>query len=82
MMSFWTDSVISVPRVTFRKLEELVEEVVYMEAGDEMGSRDRKTMAEELAVNVLNQYVDQYFGEGARSAAEMFLNRKRQQRLL
>ncbi len=36
----------------------------------------------QLCVRVLEEYVDQHFRESTRSAAEMFLNRKRMERIL
>lgn len=75
-MGFWSDVVISVPKVTFRKLEDLVEEVYYLEAYEELDGRGRKELAEKLAVRVIEQYVTEHFGESTKAAAEMFRHRK------
>jgi hypothetical protein len=75
-VGFWSDVVISVPKVTFRKLEDLVEEVYYLEADEELDGLGRKELAEKLAVSVIEQYVTDYFGESAKAAAEMFRHRK------
>lgn len=73
---------LNVPRVTMKKFEDLVEEVVYIEAGKEVDNTERRVMAEELMLRVLNEYIDQHFRDSARSAAELFINRKRMERML
>jgi hypothetical protein len=75
-MGFWSDVVISVPKVTFRKLEDLAEEVYYLETEEELDRRGRKELAEKLVQKVLAEYVDEYFGECAKAAAQMFRNRQ------
>lgn len=75
-MGFWSDVVISVPKVTFRKLEDLAEEVYYLETEEELDRRGRKELAEKLVQKVLAEYVDEYFGESAKAAAQMFRNRQ------
>jgi hypothetical protein len=76
-MGFWTDVVISVPKVTFRKLKDLVEELYYFESGEELDGRCRKELAEKLAVRVIEQYVAEYFSACTRAAAEMFRSRSK-----
>ncbi|MCL6443648.1 MAG: hypothetical protein K6T83_09365 [Alicyclobacillus sp.] len=76
------DPAIDVPKVIFRKFEQLVEEVAYIEAGREVDAQERRDLAKQLCVRVLEEYVDQHFRESTRSAAEMFLNRKRMERIL
>jgi hypothetical protein len=76
-VGWWTDVVISVPKVTFRKLEDLVEEVYYLEADEELDKHSRRDLAEQLARHVLDQYVREYFGDSTKAAAEMFRNRYR-----
>lgn len=75
-MGFWTDVIIAVPKVTFRKLEDLAEEIYFLESDEELDNRGRKELAEQLAQKVLNEYVTEYFGESTKAAAEMFRNRK------
>ncbi|KPV42038.1 hypothetical protein [Alicyclobacillus ferrooxydans] len=77
-MSWWNEAVIGVPRVTWKKIEDLVDEVYYMEQGDELESHERRDLAERLAVHILEEYVQQYFGESAKVAAEMFRQRRRE----
>lgn len=71
----WLDPIIAVPRITFKKLEELVEEVYFLETDEELDGRSRKELAEKLAQRVLNEYVVEYFGESTKVAAQMFRNR-------
>jgi hypothetical protein len=81
-MGWWSDVVISVPKVTFRKLEDLVEEVYYLEADEELDKHSRRDLAEQLAQRVLEQYVQEYFGEATKAAAEMFRSRHRGRTML
>lgn len=81
-MAWIFSPLLRVPPVVFRKFETLVEEVSYIEGGREVDNTERRILAEELMVRILNEYVDQHFRESARSAAEMFINRKRMERIL
>ncbi|MFB5191998.1 hypothetical protein [Alicyclobacillus fastidiosus] len=81
-MAWIFSPILNVPRVTMKKFEDLVEEVTYIESGRELDGTQARVMAEQLMIRVLNEYVDQHFGESARSAAEMFINRKRMERML
>jgi hypothetical protein len=81
-MGFWSDVVISVPKVTFRKLEDMVEELHYFDNDEELDSRGRKELAEQLAQKVLAEYVDEYFGESVKAAAQMFRNRSKGRTML
>jgi len=74
----WLDPIIEVPRVTFQKLEDLVEEVYFLEEDEELDSSSRKELAEKLAQRVLNEYVVEYFGASTKAAAVMFKNRRRE----
>lgn len=75
-MGFWTDVTILVPKVTFKKLEDLVEEVFYLECDERLGVDGRRELAEQLAARVLDEYVTEYFGESTKAAAQMFRSRK------
>lgn len=77
-MGFWTEKVIGVPRLTFKKLEDLVDEVYFLEADEEIDRSSRSEMAEKLAVRVLTDYVHEYFEESTKAAAQMFRNRRRE----
>lgn len=66
---------VHVPKATFRKLDDLVEEVYYLETDKELDGRGRKELAEKLAVRVIEQYLTEYFGESTKAAVEMFRSR-------
>lgn len=79
-MSFWTDAIISVPRVVFRKLEDLVEDVVYLETDEEIDHRTRKELAEQLAVRIVTEYVREQFEEQHRTVAQDMVNKRKERK--
>lgn len=75
----WLDPAISVPRVTYRRLAALAEEIEYLESGDELETWEQRDRVEELITNILDEYVRQHFEESTKTAAKM-LNMRRIQR--
>jgi hypothetical protein len=65
-MGFWSDAVISVPQVTFRRFCWLAEELYYLEYDEALSGRDAKEKAEEMMRYVLDEYVRQHFEESTR----------------
>jgi len=71
------DPIIAVPRVTFRKLEQLVEDVVYLEDDEEVDGSTRRELAEQLATRILTEYVREHFEEQSQAVAQDMVRRRR-----
>jgi len=72
------DPIISVPRITFRKLEQLVEDVVYLEDDEEVDHSTRREMAEKLAVTIITEYVREQFEEQSQAVAQDMVRRRKE----
>jgi hypothetical protein len=77
LVSWWDEVIIGVPKVTWRKLEQLVEEVVYLEIGESVSRQSRYDFAQQLAVKVLTEYVQERYDDAIRSVAEDFKRKRR-----
>jgi|GEM_PF-4058805 len=75
------DPTISVPRVTYARLRMLVNEVSYMEDGEELTGYDLSEAVDRFAANVLNEYIRQHFEESTKVAA-ILIHEKRNRRKL
>lgn len=79
-MGWWSDELIAVPKVTFRRLLLIVEEVESISGEDVfpgLGSREKTGL---LAARILEEYVRQHFGDSTKQVAEMMDRKLKQQR--
>lgn len=74
----WRDPAVDVPRVTYRRLQMLVEEVVYFERDDAIATWEIREQVEQLIGRILDEYVRQHFEESTRAAAELLTGRRRE----
>lgn len=76
-MGFWTDAVVGIPKVTFRRYVMLAEELYYLEYDEELSSSEAKEEAEKIILRVLDEYIRQHFEESTRLAVEMVVGKKK-----
>ena len=81
-MGWWSDELVAVPKVTFRRIVMMVEEIAYLEEGEELQGDALRTLAERLAVSILDEYVRGHFHESTHAAAKMMVERHKQRTLL
>lgn len=71
-MGWWSDELITVPKVTFRRLVLIVEEVESVSGEDVFPGLGPREKAGQLAARILEEYVRQHFRDSTRQVAEMF----------
>ncbi|MCL6453534.1 MAG: hypothetical protein K6T78_07890 [Alicyclobacillus sp.] len=71
---------VRVPRITWRKLEQLVEDVVYLEDGEAMRSWELHELTEQLARSILTEYVREQFDAQVEAVAKDMVRRRRDRR--
>jgi len=74
------DPIITVPRITFRKLEQLVEDVVYLEDDEEVDHSTRRELAEKLAVTIITEYVREQFEVQSQAVAQDMVRRRKERK--
>ncbi len=70
-MGFWTQAVISVPKVTFRRFVMLAAELYYLNYDKELSGSEAQEEAEKIILNVLDEYIRQHFEESTRFAVNL-----------
>ncbi|WDL97781.1 hypothetical protein [Alicyclobacillus sp. ALC3] len=74
----WRDPAVDVPRVTYRRLQMLVEEVMYFERENALASWELREQVEQLIGHILDEYVRQHFEESTKVAAQLLTARRRE----
>ncbi|WDL96968.1 hypothetical protein [Alicyclobacillus sp. ALC3] len=74
----WRDPAVDVPRVTYRRLQMLVEEVSYLADGEGLASWELREQVEQLIGRILDEYVRQHFEESTKAAAQLLTARRRE----
>lgn len=72
----WLDPSVTVPRVTMRRLEMLVDEVTYLDTEVELQSWERHEQVQQLVTQILDEYVRQHFEESTRMVARLMTTRR------
>jgi hypothetical protein len=70
-MGFWSDQIISIPKVTFRRFCWLAEELYYLTYDEELSGSEARDEAEKIIINVLDEYVRQHFEESTKLAVNL-----------
>lgn len=73
----WLDPAVEVNRVTYRRLEMLAEEVLFLEYEEAMPSWERREQVDALIQRILDEYIRQHFEESTRTAAQLLTARRR-----
>lgn len=76
--------VVRIPKPTWRRIAMLVNEISFMQNGEELEGLDLESTTEAFIQRIVDEYVHQYFEESTRTAAELVVRRQqqRQRRLL
>lgn len=75
------DPAISIPRVTYARLTMLVNEVSYLQEGEELTGFELRDTVDRFVGNILTEYVRQHFDESTKTAAEMIEQRRKRRRM-
>lgn len=69
--------VVTIEKPTWRRIEMLVNELSYMEDGEELQGLDLESATEKYIQNIVDEYARQYFEESTRAAAELVNSRRK-----
>lgn len=69
-MAFW-DPIVQFPSTTFRRVAMLVNEIEYMNTGEELTGLDLEHETENFIKNIVDEYIRQYFEESTRQVAQL-----------